>query len=412
MSPHLGGPAIATPARRIVAPLAAAALALTALTVSAPAVDAATGCRPTTNVLSLTPTTFPLPGGADMRVWDTGHLANSLLETRIVAVRIPAGTLTPKVLTAPKVDSVRTPQQLATPVGNAVVVVNGGVFDPVKLGIPVESQITGGLIRKATRAVDSSLAILGPDSHLDFVNSHLSGMVKVGSTAWAVAGVNWQSLQSTGITVYTSAWGATRHAGGPVAVVLAGGKVVAKRTGSATTLPPRSGQMVLTAPKGTYATALSRLKVGTTVTVALKVLGSTVWDKYPHTQVASPSGMLMAGGSIVRYGVNVITTCSGSGEDVRPRTVIGFMPNGDLLVVAMSGRALVGGVRWGGATNHQAADYMVRLGVKTAVKLDGGTSTTMLVRRTVGGPLIRMDRTAKDFQRPTPDSLVFLAPTA
>jgi hypothetical protein len=29
VSPHLGGPAIATPARRIVAPLAAAALALT-----------------------------------------------------------------------------------------------------------------------------------------------------------------------------------------------------------------------------------------------------------------------------------------------------------------------------------------------------------------------------------------------
>jgi exopolysaccharide biosynthesis protein len=122
--------------------------------------------------------------------------------------------------------------------------------------------------------------------------------------------------------------------------------------------------------------------------------------------------MLMAGGSIVRYGVNVITTCSGTGEEVRPRTVIGFMPNGDLLVVAMSGRAFVNGVRWGGATNHQAADFMVRLGVKTAVKLDGGTSTTMLVRKTVGGPLLRMDRTAKDFQRATPDSLVFLAPTA
>ena len=386
---------------------------LLGLTAVGPATTAeASTCRPTTNVLSLKPTTLALPGGADVRVWDTGRLANRLNETRIVAVRIPKGTLTPKVLAAPTIDSVRTPQQLATPVANAVLVVNGGVFDPVKLGIPVESQILSNGIRKAERTPESSLAILGADQHLDVISANLAGSVRIGSHSYAISGLNWQSLASNGVAVYNRAWGRTRHPGGPVALVVAGGKVIARRTGSSTTLPAASGQTILTAPKGAYANALAVVKVGTAVTTTMREVGTTVWDPYPHSKVADPSGMLMAGGTLVRYGVNNILTCSGAGEEVRPRTVVGFLPNGDLLVVAMSGRALVNGVRWGGATNHQAADYMVRLGARIAVKLDGGTSTTMLVRLKVGGPLYRLDRRAGDYQRPTPDSLAFLAPIA
>ena len=251
----LGGAVITRSTRRLVAPLAAAALVLLGLTTVGPATTAeAASCRPTTNVLSLKPTTLALPGGADVRVWDTGRLANHLNETRIVAVHIPRGTLTPKVLAAPSIDSVRTPQQLATPVANAVLVVNGGVFDPVKLGIPVESQILSNGIRKAERTAESGLAILGPDNHLDVINASLSGTVKIGSASWPVAGLNWQSLAGNGVSLYTRAWGTTRHSGGPVALVVAGGKVIARRTGTLTTAPAASGQTILTAPAGTYAT--------------------------------------------------------------------------------------------------------------------------------------------------------------
>lgn len=390
---------------------AAAALALAALAAAAPASEAVTGCRPTGSVLSKTPTSFALPGGADVRIWDTGRLADRVAETRIVAVRVPKGTLRPRVLVAPKIDQVRTPLQLAAPVPEAVVVVNGSVFDPVKLGIPVESQIVGKAIRKGSRTLDSSLAIWGADDRLDVVNAQTSGNVIIGSSTWSVGAVNWQSVVTTGLTVYTYSWGRSAHPAGPVSVVLQGGKVVAKRTGTAARLPAASGQFVVTAPSGAMSTALSRVRVGASALVTMREIGTTVWDPYPHEKVSSPTGLLMAGGTLVKYGVNNITSCVGDGEDVRPRTVIGFLPNGDLLVVAIAGRATVNGVRWGGATNHQAADYLVQLGARIATKLDGGTSTTLLVRRTVGGPLERLDRSATEYMRATPDSLAFLAPT-
>lgn len=390
--------------------LAAAALAAGAVAATPASSGAVTGCRPTGTVLSTTPTTFALPGGADVRIWDTGRLADRVAETRIVAVRVPKGTLTPRVLVAPKIDTVRTPLQLATPVPEAVVVVNGSVFDPVKLGIPVESQIVGKAIRKGSRTLDSSLAIWGADNRLDVINAQTSGNVIIGSSTWSVGAVNWQRVVTTGLTVYTYSWGRTAHPAGPVSVVLQGGKVVAKRTGTAARLPAASGQFVVTAPSGALSTALSRVRLGSSAAVTMREIGTTVWDAYPHEKVASPTGMIMAGGTLVKYGVNNITSCAGDGEDVRPRTVIGFLPNGDLLVVSISGRATVNGVRWGGATNHQAADYLVRLGARIATKLDGGTSTTLLVRRTVGGPLERLDRAMTEYMRPTPDSLAFLAP--
>lgn len=395
---------------RTTSSIAAAALAVAALATAAPASQAVTGCRPTGSVLSTTPTRFALPGGADVRIWDTGRLADRVAETRIVAVHVPKGTLRPRVLVAPKIDTVRTPLQLAAPVPEAVVVVNGSVFDPVKLGIPVESQIVGKAIRKGSRTLDSSLAIWGADDRLDVINAQTSGNVLIGSSTWSVGAVNWQSVVTAGLTVYTYSWGRSAHPAGPVSVVLQGGKVVAKRTGSAATLPPASGQFVVTAPSGSMSTALSRVRIGSSALVTMREIGTTVWDAYPHEKVASPTGLLMAGGTLVKYGVNNITSCVGDGEDVRPRTVIGFLPNGDLLVVAIAGRATVNGVRWGGATNHQAADYLVRLGARIATKLDGGTSTTLLVRRTVGGPLERLDRSATEYMRPTPDSLAFLAP--
>ena len=172
-----------------------------------------------------------------------------------MAVRVPKGTLTPRVLVAPKIDTVRTPLQLATPVPEAVVVVNGSVFDPVRLGIPVESQIVGKAIRKGSRTLDSSLAIWGADNRLDVINAQTSGNVIIGSSTWSVGAVNWQSVVTTGLTVYTYSWGRTAHPAGPVSVVLQGGKVVAKRTGTAARLPAASGQFVVTAPSGALSVA-------------------------------------------------------------------------------------------------------------------------------------------------------------
>ncbi|MBA3742209.1 hypothetical protein [Sporichthya sp.] len=42
-----------------------------------------------------------------------------------------------------------------------------------------------------------------------------------------------------------------------------------------------------------------------------------------------------------------------------------------------------------------------------AVAFDGGNSTTLLVRKKAGGPLIRLDRRGSEYQRPITDAVAF-----
>ena len=67
--------------------------------------------------------------------------------------------------------------------------------------------------------------------------------------------------------------------------------------------------------------------------------------------------------------------------------------------------------RYAGASVHQFAEYLRRLGAVTAVNLDCGSSTTLLVRRTVGGPLVRLDRSGRQYQREIADVLTMRLPT-
>ena len=62
----------------------------------------AASCLPNVNLVTKAPlSTYGLPGGASVRIWDTGHSANALNEVRVAAVTIPRGTLTPGAVTPP-----------------------------------------------------------------------------------------------------------------------------------------------------------------------------------------------------------------------------------------------------------------------------------------------------------------------
>ena len=97
-------------------------------------------------------------------------------------------------------------------------------------------------------------------------------------------------------------------------------------------------------------------------------------------------------------------------EVLRPRTAIGWKRNGDVVIAAISGRDVRYGIRYGGASVHQWAEYLRRLGVVDAAIFDGGNSTNLLVRTAVGGRFYRLDRTSGDLlQRPVTDALAFRA---
>ncbi len=381
---------------------------LTAATGSAPA--SASGCRATTRILSHAPTTtLALPGGASARVWDTGHLSNPDAEMRLVAVRVPAGSLTPAVLSSPTLAKAVTPSAMAARDPQAVVVINGQHFNPSIPGIPEKAEIVDGVTRKASSATDFHVAVWDTTKSAALTMDHLSSSVTSARGRIAVGAVNWQTLASSGVSVYTYAWGTRGHSYGPRTVIVTNGVVSGFRSGSAGGGRPGVTQQFLTAKSSSALAALAKLRVGDKVTISYAHSGIQIYDgNWPHHSVGKPSGMLGAGAALVKLGA-VHADCSSRNEELRPRSAIVWMRNGDLMVVAVSGRATLAGVRWGGASVHQFADYLRQLGALTAVNLDGGTSTTLLVRKTVGGPLVRLDRSMSEYQRPVADSLAFRA---
>ena len=393
--------------------IATAAMSLVAMLpsigpLSAPAAEAAT-CLPNLTVLNQAPlTTYALPGGAGVSIWDNGHQANSLNEVRVAAVTIPRGTLTPAAVTAPTLSRAVTPSSMVAHDPHAVVVINAGHFDANVSGIPEKSQIRDAVILKASSTRVNGIAI-DAQQHSAYPSFYtLAGRVTSTHGALPVVGVNWQTL-GNGVTAYSHVWGTRAHPYGPRTVVVQLGHVVAIRMGSAGRGRPAANQTWLTAPAGTYDAALAALKVGDSVTVDLSESAVLQWDgKWPHQVLRDPFAVVGSGGTLVSQGLNK-TSCVGRDENLRPRSAIGWLPNGDELVVTVSGRATVDGTRWGGSTVHQFAEIMRSLGARQATALDGGTSTTLLIRRTVGGPLVRLDRAMSEYQRPVVDALVFRA---
>jgi len=78
-----------------------------------------------------------------------------------------------------------------------------------------------------------------------------------------------------------------------------------------------------------------------------------------------------------------------------------------MLVVAIAGKQF--GSSWGGVSVHQFAGLLKQLGAVTAIRLDSGTSTTLWVRKTIGGPLVRLDRRSDDYEREVVDAVAFRA---
>lgn len=370
------------------------AATLTPLAASTPA--EAASCKRTPTLLSRKPTTMNLAGGAQARIWDTGATPKSpQTSTRIVAVRIPAKAKSHlKVRGAASLTSARTPGSFFTGAKASAVMVNGGVFNPSRGALPDLPQMTGGKVTKARYVADPVIAISKTGQSSPSRLSLTGSVASSGRGSKAVTGLNWQSVTGSGVNVYTTAWGKQRRPYGAVDVVLVGGKVAAVRKGKDRGKAPASGQTILTA-NGAAGTWLAKLPKGAKVSVSYKTKSDAKFTVYEAVG---------RGARFLNKGVKNGGTCGSRDEQLRPRTAVGWMKNGDVLLVTVSGRATVNGARFGGATIHQMADYMQQLGAYDATNLDGGGSTTML-GRTTKGSAVRLDRGAKEAQRAVPNVL-------
>jgi hypothetical protein len=365
-----------------------------AVSLATPQTADAASCRPTPTLLARKPAVTKIAGGATARVWDTGPTpTNPQASTRIVAVTVPAASpANPRVRAASTLTTSRTPSAYIAGAKTAVVMVNGGVFNPTLGALPDLPQMTAGKVTKARSTHDPAI-VIAKDGQSSPSRLWITGSTSAsGRGSKTVTGLNWQSVTGTGVNVYTTSWGKVRRPYGTADVVLVDGKVAAVRTGTSRGAAPASGQTILTGT-GTTGTWLATLPAGTPVSVSYHAVSDATYPVYEAVG---------RGARFLNKGVKNGGACASRDELLRPRTAIGWTRSGDLLVVTVSGRATVNGVRYGGATIHQMADYMATLGSYDATNLDGGGSTTMLVR-TTAGTVVRMDRSGSEAQRAVPN---------
>lgn len=139
--------------------------------------------------------------------------------------------------------------------------------------------------------------------------------------------------------------------------------VDAARCGAQRLLP--KGGLVLAAGRGTKrARLLADARKGQTVDLGWSV----GWEEIVDAIGGSP--VLLKDGKVL------VEPCSGYVCQRHPRTGVGYMPNGDILLVTVDGRQ-------GGSVGMEIQDFarlFKFLGAEGALNLDGGGSTTMVLK--------------------------------
>src|SRR5690606_34819096 len=185
--------------------------------------------------------------------------------------------------------------------------------------------------------------------------------------------------------LYTHRFGAESPAdSGAVAVRLmrvrgsmaSGAGVVASVDAQGGAAPLDSGAVVVFG-RGAAASVLRTLAAGDTVQWRIELVPA-VGQGGPAAEAVGGQPVLLRDGAVapdIREGIN-----PSFGERRHPRTAVGVTAEGRLLWVTVDGRQAPYS---DGMSLEELASLMARLGARDAVNLDGGGSTTMVVRGAV-----------------------------
>ncbi|HEX7089794.1 MAG TPA: phosphodiester glycosidase family protein, partial [Longimicrobiales bacterium] len=141
-------------------------------------------------------------------------------------------------------------------------------------------------------------------------------------------------------------------------------------------LPLDTGVVVVVG-RGASARVLGTLAVGDTVAWSIALVPAAGGGA-PAREAVGGQPVLLRGGRVapdIREGI-----APSFGERRHPRTAVGIAPRGRLLWVTVDGRQAPYS---DGMSLEELADLMARLGAHDAINLDGGGSTTMVVRGAV-----------------------------
>jgi hypothetical protein len=273
----------------------------------------------------------------------------------------------------------------------AIAAVNGAFF--AQDGRPLGLFAIDGELISEPYARRTAIG-LGPDlAIIDAVD--FRGTARLGDgREYSITGINRPRLQDD-LIVYTSRYGeSTRTNIYGCEVVLIDGIVVEAAVGNAV-IPP--GGMVLSG-HGTARDFLTDVQVGDAVEV--EIVLDPDWFALGVQQIIGGGPRLVRDGEVhitgeaERFQRDVL-------EGRAPRTALGFTADHKLLLVTVNGRQPGVSV---GMTLTELAELMLELGAVNAMNLDGGGSTTMVIRDRV------LNLPSDGVERPGSNAIVVITP--
>jgi len=253
----------------------------------------------------------------------------------------------------------------------AIAAVNGAYF--ASNGRPLGVfMIDGELI---TEPYANRTAVgLGPQGAIIDNVGFVGELWYAGELLTSISGLNRPRLQDE-LIVYTEAYGTKTNTNVyGYEVVVVDGVVVQLQPEGNSTIPP--GGLVLSA-HGAQRQYLAGLKVGDQVEVVINLQPD--WSELGIRQIIGGGPRLLRGG---------VLDITGEAEQFKddilkgraPRTAIGITADQKLLLVTVNGRQPNISV---GMTLEELGNLLIELGALEAMNLDGGGSTTMIVRNLV-----------------------------
>lgn len=279
----------------------------------------------------------------------------------------------------------------------AIAAINGGFFSST--GDPLGCLVLDGEVLSEPLAGRTCVGITD-DGQVLFDAMRLDGVVSSDAGAVTLDGIN-RERGTNEIILYRPAHGSSTRTNAFGAEVIVAGDVVQAVTDGLGNSPIPPGGYVLSGHGRGRAALLAAFRPGERASLRVRltpVSGDPRWETVPHVMGGGPR--LLANGQYV------------GGEGFRasfvdrrhPRTAIGRLADGRIILLVVGGRQPYHSL---GMTLPELAIAMRQLGVTDALNLDGGGSTTLVVR----GVVINLP-SGEAGERPVSDMLLVLPPAS
>ena len=263
-----------------------------------------------------------------------------------------------------------TVRQIATRFG-AFGALNGGYF--AGNGAPLGMLMIDGEWVKEPILGRTVLGIM-QDGSVQMGNVDFNGRITLpGAGEFRINSLNAGHSKTDEVILYTQRWGnetADKSKEGATRVMLTGAGQVLRVNAEGRGMVIPQGGYVLSAV-GPRAAAMAKTTVGGTAT--LRIATSPAWPGLRHAIGGGPR-LVADGRPHNTAGSEAFRSDIASGA--APRTAIGVLPNGDVLLVVADGRQQGYSA---GLTLDEMAHFLVKQGVRDAMNLDGGGSSTLVV---------------------------------